>query len=55
MTLRHFSEYIVVNTAAPKDTTNPDTGDVDPAMMVFLLVVSATALVILSNKKRLAK
>ncbi len=56
MTLSHFSEYVVVNTAAPKDPTNPGTGDnFDMAMMVFLMVTSATAIVTLSNKKRFVK
>lgn len=56
MTLSHFSEYVVVNTAVPKDPTNPSTGDsFHPVMMIFLLVASATALVVLSNKKYLVK
>ena len=56
MTLSHFSEYVVVNTAAPKDTTNPDTGDgFSPAVMLLLMAVSASAIVVLSHKKHLAK
>ena len=56
LTLSHFSEYVVVNTAAPKDTTNPDTGDgFNPAVMVMLMIASAAGIIILSDKKRFAK
>ena len=55
MTLSHFSEYVVVNTAV-KDATNPSTGDsFSPIMMVCLLVMSSAALIVLSGKKRFVK
>lgn len=56
MTLSHFSEYVVVNTTVAKDPTNPGTGEgFDIGMMLFLMVASAAAIVIVSNKKRFAQ
>jgi len=55
MTLSHFSEYVVVNRSVPKDPSNPGTGDsFQPAAMVMLMI-TATALVVLVEKKRYAK
>lgn len=54
--LSHFSEYVVVNTTAVADPTNPNTGDgFDKGMMFVMLVVSTAAIVVLSSKKRFVK
>ena len=54
VTLEHFSEYVIVNTKANADPSNPGTGDLSMAPVFALLVINAIgAAAIVTGKKRI--
>ena len=57
MTLSHFSEYVVVNTSvtAPKDPSNPGTGDAFLPGLTVAVMIAAAAVAVFLEKKRNAR
>lgn len=54
VTLEHFSEYVIVNTKANADPSNPGTGDLSMAPVIALMVINAIgAAAIVTGKKRI--
>ena len=53
VTLEHFSEYVIVNTKANADPSNPATGALSMAPVMALLVINTIgAGALIAGKKR---